>query len=108
MAIYTVHEPPLKHREARRGPDRFAFVRDGFHFWAFLLAPLWMVWHRLWLAFVVFVVAMITVQAGLTLLGVADDARFFAYLPLAILVGLEAGTLRRRKLQWKGWREAGI
>ena len=26
------------------------FVRDGFHFWAFLLAPLWLLVHRLWLA----------------------------------------------------------
>ena len=25
---------------------RFVFVRDGFHFWAFLLAPLWMLRHR--------------------------------------------------------------
>ena len=30
---------------------RFRFVRDGFHVWAFLLAPFWMLRHRLWLEF---------------------------------------------------------
>ena len=48
-AIYTVHEPPLKPDESAPDPDRFVFVRDGFSFWAFLLAPLWMLRHRLWL-----------------------------------------------------------
>ena len=47
--IYTVHEPPLKADETRADPERFVFVRDGFSFWAFLLAPLWMLRHRLWL-----------------------------------------------------------
>jgi len=52
MSIYTVHEPPLKAGESTPDPDRFVFVRDGFSFWAFLLAPLWMLRHRLWLVFV--------------------------------------------------------
>jgi Protein of unknown function (DUF2628) len=108
MAIYTVLEPPLKRREARRGPDRFAFVRDGFHFWAFLFAPLWMLWHRLWLVFVGFVVATLALQLGLHALGVGSGGRLLAYALLALLVGLEAGTLRRRTLVRRGWREAGI
>ena len=37
MAVYTVHQPPLKKYEAAPDPERFAFVRDGFSFWAFLL-----------------------------------------------------------------------
>jgi len=40
MSIYTVHEPPLKAGESAPDPDRFVFVRDGFSFWAFLLAVL--------------------------------------------------------------------
>src|SRR5438045_2317340 len=49
MAVYTVHEPPLRASEAAPDPDRFVFVRDGFYGWAFLLGPLWMLRHRLWL-----------------------------------------------------------
>ena len=42
MPTYTVHQPPPRKGEAASAPERFVFVRDGFHFWAFLLGPLWM------------------------------------------------------------------
>src|SRR5207253_10391383 len=31
MAVYTVHEPPMRADEASPDPDRFVFVRDGFY-----------------------------------------------------------------------------
>ena len=46
MSVYTVHEPPLRAASRIAEPERFVFVRDGFSFWAFLFAPLWMLWHR--------------------------------------------------------------
>jgi hypothetical protein len=46
MAVYTVHEPPMKAEQSQPDPERFVFVRDGFSFWAFLLPPLWMLWRR--------------------------------------------------------------
>ena len=67
MSIYTVHEPPLKADESTPDPDRFVFVRDGFSFWAFLLAPLWMLRHRLWLVFVGYVIVAVALQVGLRL-----------------------------------------
>ena len=35
MAVYTVHQPPLRATDAAPDPQRFVFVRDGFYFWAF-------------------------------------------------------------------------
>jgi Protein of unknown function (DUF2628) len=107
MAIYSVLEPPPKRREPH-GPDRFAFVRDGFHFWAFLLAPLWMLRHRLLLVFVGFVLVVVALHFGLRELGVGTGGRMLAYWLLALLVGLEAGTLRRWTLTRRGWREVAI
>ena len=49
MPTYTVHAPPPTPGRTARDPERFVFVRDGFHFWAFLLAPLWLLAQRLWL-----------------------------------------------------------
>src|SRR5258708_38527534 len=46
MPIYTVHAPTAD-TAGIAATDRFAFVRDGFHFWAALLGPLWLAWHRL-------------------------------------------------------------
>jgi hypothetical protein len=108
VAIYTVLEPPLKRSAARRGPDRFAFVRDSFHFWAFVLAPLWMLWHRLWLVFIGFALIAVALQFGLHTIGVGSDGRLLGYALLALLAGLEAGTLRRWTLARRGWRDLGI
>ena len=108
VSVYTVLEPPLRRRETRRGPDRFAFVRDGFHFWAFVLAPLWLLRHRLWLAFVGFALVSVALQFALRELGVGSDGRLISYGLLALLIGLEGGTLRRWTLVRRGWREAGI
>ena len=52
MPTYTVHEPPPRKNESVAAPERFVFVRDGFYFWAFVLAPLWLLVRRLWLALV--------------------------------------------------------
>src|SRR5262249_21702267 len=49
MAVYPVHQPPLRADDAAADPDRFIFVRDGFYGWALLFGPLWMLRHRLWL-----------------------------------------------------------
>src|SRR3984893_6090975 len=65
MSVYTVHIPPSTRRGSASGPERFVFVRDGFSFWAFLLVPLWMLWHRLWLVFVGYCVLAIALQGGL-------------------------------------------
>ena len=59
MAVYTVHQPPLKKYEAAPDPERFAFVRDGFSFWAFLLGPLWMLRHRMWLVLLGYIVVAV-------------------------------------------------
>jgi hypothetical protein len=103
MPVYTVHEPPPRRSESAADPDRFDFVRDGFHFWAFLLAPLWMLWRRLWLVFVLYLVVFAALQAGLWFLGASSSVKFAANLLLAILVGLEAPTLRRWKLARSKW-----
>jgi hypothetical protein len=108
MRTYTVHEPPERWREARRGPDRFAFVRDGFHFWAFLLGPIWMLWRRLFLVFLGFVVLVVLLDVALFLVHASRQAVFATHLLLAVLVGLEAPSLRRWTLRRRGWRDAGV
>ena len=108
MAIYTVHAPPLKAGESPPDPDRFVFVRDGFSFWAFLLAPVWMIRHRMWGVFAGYLIVVIVLQVGLRLLAAPGWAMLTAAVLLAILVGIEAATLRRFTLSRRGWRNAGI
>ncbi len=107
MAVYTVHQPPLKRYEAAPDPERFAFVRDGFSFWAFLLGPLWMLRHRMWLIFIGYIVVAVAMQLGLRVVGASGGAATFAAFMLALLVGMEAGTLRRFTLGRRHWRNVG-
>ncbi len=67
MAIFTVHQPPLGKGENAPDPTRFAFVRDGFYVWGFLLSVLWMLRHRLWLVAVLFVALTVLIEVGLAL-----------------------------------------
>jgi hypothetical protein len=106
MATFTVHEPPPRKREEVAPPERYAFVRDGFYFWAFLLGPVWMLYHRLWLVFVFYAIGMTGLQAALWALGVSGLVKFVVSIFIAILVGFEAGSLRRWSL--RRWASRGI
>jgi hypothetical protein len=108
MAAYTVHQPPLKADQAAPPPERFAFVRDGFSFWAFLFGPLWMLRHRMWLVLLGYLAVMVLLQLGLHLVGASQNVRVAVALLVAILVGLEAATLRRFTLKRRRWRELGV
>src|SRR3990172_1637720 len=103
MPVYTVHEPPLKNLDSANDPERFVFVRDGFHFWALVLAPLWMLRHRLWLALVMYLLLVAAIDVALYGAGVRGMGMYAVALILALLVGFEASTLRRWKLTRRGW-----
>jgi hypothetical protein len=108
MSIYTVHQPPLDFGAAATDPYRFVFVRDGFSWWAFLLTPLWMLWHRLWLALTVYLLLAAAVDAGLRVLGASAFLLIVAGVLISLLAGLEAGSLRRLKLSRRHWRNIGV
>ena len=108
MAVYSVFEPPERGNGTVVNAERFAFVRDGFSFAAFVFGPLWMLWHRLWLVFVGYLGVGIFLAGAFHVLGTPGGARSLAGLLLSILVGLEASTLRRWTLIARGWRDHGI
>jgi hypothetical protein len=108
MPIYTVHQPPPRRSQPGADPERFAFVREGFSFWAFLFGPLWMLRHRMWLVFAGYVLVMTAFEVAFRLMGSSFAQRALAGLLIAILLGLEAPTLRRFTLARRGWRNLGI
>src|SRR5262249_14202875 len=61
MPVYTVHAP-LTNGADLTATDKFAFVRDGFHFWAVVAGVIWLAWHRLWLALIGWVVLMVAID----------------------------------------------
>jgi hypothetical protein len=108
MSVYTVYEPPLKAHESAPDPERFVFVRDGFSFWAFLLAPFWLLRYRLWLAFIGYVIVAIALQIALRWIGASPTVTVLVAALFSLLVGFEAATLRRFTLSRRGWRNVGL
>jgi hypothetical protein len=108
MAVYTVHEPPTKTgTEPAPEPERFVFVRDGFSFWALLFGPLWMLRHRMWLALLGYV-ALVAALSVVLHLHASVKAGLMVWGLIALLLGLEAGTLRRFTLRRRRYRNIGI
>src|SRR5258706_10860519 len=64
MPVYTVHAP-VTNGAGIAAVERFAFVRDGFHFFAACFCPLWLVWHRLWLALTGWVLVALAIKLGM-------------------------------------------
>jgi hypothetical protein len=106
MPVFTVHAPVSAVRRA--DSDRFVFVRDGFHFWAFLFGPLWLIAHRLWLMLVAYIVVVAAIIALTVALRISDDARSVVLLIVALLTGYEAANAQRWTLSRGWWRELGV
>ncbi len=107
MTTYLVFEPPERDGDPAARAERIVFVADRFSWGAFLLAPLWMLWRRLWLIFLAYLMLMAAVTVGLRFAGVGPGARFLVMALIALLVGFEAANLRRWALLRDGWRERG-
>jgi len=105
VAIFVVMEPPAATgAEAAEGA---VLVRDGFAVLAFLMPPLWLFWHRLWIEAILALAVSIALatlgeQAGLGLLGASLS------LLVSLYVGLEGQALRIAKLRRNGWSEWGV
>ncbi|NGN43787.1 DUF2628 domain-containing protein [Mesorhizobium sp. CGMCC 1.15528] len=105
MSTYVVMEPPIKGRG--EASDKAVFVRDRFAVFAFLVPPLWLLWHRLWSE------AAFAFAAALALAALGEVAGFgvtgsLLSLLVSIYVGLEGAALRIAALRRRGWREWGV
>jgi len=108
MAIYAVFEPPVRDGDSGDHAERFAFVRDGFSWSAFFFGPLWMLRHLLIVELIGWTILMAAIVVLALLLPLPSDATWLMLGLLAILIGLEAPTLRHWALRRRGWRELGI
>ena len=108
MSVYTVYAPPLRATDTAPDPERFVFVRDGFSFSAFLFSVIWMVWHRLALVLLLYVVIAAAVETALRYAGFSDLVLAAVAVALSFLVGAEASTLRSFTLERRGFTTVGV
>jgi hypothetical protein len=100
MRLYTVHVLP-------GDPDpgeTIVLVEEGFCWPAFLLSPLWALWHRLWLVALLLLAVGAAVSGAAYLLGPDPISHGAASLGTAVLIGYFANDLRRWTLERRGYR----
>ena len=71
-------------------------------------APLWLLLHRLWLAFIIYVFGFGLVGFGVAALRAPSSANFMMAFLIALLVGFEASTIWRWTLGRRGWTTLGF
>lgn len=106
MNVYTVH--------LKGSPDdlatleRAVLIREGFSWAALIFGPLWLLWHRLWLALVVWLAAL-TALAAWNAYGLPAPYAVAALLAIMHLVlGLEAAPLRGAGFRRRRYQTVGV
>lgn len=102
MAVYVVMTPP-----AGNNAEDIRFVRDGFTWLGFLFSPLWLAWHRLWMAAVLTFIVMAILSATGEKLGLEWAGSMLSLL-VSLYIGFEGQNLRIASLRRRGWREWGV
>ena len=104
MKLYAVHL-----RRHGLDPDRdVVLVKEGFSWPAFLLSFVWALWHRLWLAAALIVLAQAAVSLGIYLLHPDPLSQAVLSLGLAAIIGYLAADFRQHKLAGQGFAFAGV
>ena len=94
-STYTLHMPADADAGDPEALEHAELVKDGFLVWAFAFTFLWFFWNRLWLAGLGVMVAVLGLAFALPVLRVHPGAALLAELLLALLIGLEANSLKR-------------
>ncbi len=103
MIVYTVHEPGIPAKSLEERADDTVFIEEGFTWWGFFFAPVWLLFNALWFEFIGAVLLAAVTGSMLAQLGLKDQAPAIAYFLLMLIVGFEGNGLRRWRLERKGY-----
>jgi hypothetical protein len=108
VTVYSVYEPPVAETDVIARADQLAFVREGFS-WVALLVPLvWLLYHRMWIEFVVLLLVYVGLQLAFGGDAQGQALTAWASVAISILFAFEANDLRTASLERRGYRFAGV
>lgn len=108
MISYLVHLPAAARPGSADGLDRIVLVKDRFHWLAFVLPLLWLLFNRLWLAFLVVLAAGVALGVAGSLLNLPEPLVIALEALMAIGLGVFAAELKSRGLARRGLPLAGV
>ena len=103
MTIYSVYVIEAPDKDT--GHD-YRFVPDTKSIWALIAPPVWLIWHRLWLALLVY----FCVATGIGMLAGLEPGPAAAYLSIlpGLFLLLDGNQLIVNKLERDGWVYQGV
>jgi len=104
IKIYTVHIKP-----GTPNPyEKPVFVREGFTIFAFAFTLFWALYHRLWKASLIILLANLLLMALLRNHLLSADSTAIVQLAMNVLIGFHANDWLRAKLKKRGYITADI
>lgn len=107
MATFLVFEPADGAR-TQQNAERVIFLRERFSIYAFVFGPLWLLRHKLWLGFLIWLGLFAAIGLLGEWIGYGPYSALAAWYLPAIIFGLEGVNFRARKLLRNGYRDAGV
>lgn len=108
MRLYTVHEMSgAAGPKAARGDD-VEFVHEGFCWPAFFAGLLWLLYKRLWLASLLYLIVATLLAVAIMFMGLAAPGPLLCAVAFHFLLAGEANDIHRWTLSRRGYREIAV
>ena len=112
MTVYSVYEPSSPpsgegDAEAQVRADRVAFVKEGIAWLALFVPILWLIYYRMWLELLAFLVLFLSLPMLLGSDPSGKEIGGWVSLGLTVLFAFEANDLRAWALRRRGFSFAG-
>lgn len=105
MRFYTIHERPA---QTAGGDADVLAIASGFRWWAAIAPIVWLLWHRLWLGLVLYLLFSLLLGIAFALGDIAEPAATAIGLAVSLLIGFGAADYWRWTLERKGWRLVAV
>ncbi|HEX2447347.1 MAG TPA: DUF2628 domain-containing protein [Methyloceanibacter sp.] len=108
MTTYSVYEPRTEASDIMERADRLAFVKEGFSWPAMFVPLLWLIYHRMWIEFIVLALVYVALQVVFGTDTQGQEHAAWASLAIGVLLAFEANDLRTASLERNGYRLVGV
>lgn len=102
--LFTAYEKA----ELTEPADRVVLVPEGFSLWAFVFSFFWLIYHRLWVATLGYIVLLVLLGYVSEQFGLSEITVGLVQLFLQVMLGFSAHDLRRQSLRWRGYHFTGV
>jgi hypothetical protein len=109
VTVYTVYEPPGgDEADVATRAEKIAFIKEGFSWPAFFVPVLWLIFQRMWLELIAFLVVIGGVSWAFGTEDPGKELAGWVVLGLTVLFAFEANDLRGWALRRRGYQFAGV